>query len=39
MIQILRWNIQNGEGVDGAISLERIAATIFNMSAPDVICL
>ena len=39
MIQLLSWNIQNGEGVDGAISLERIADTIFNMSTPDVICL
>ena len=39
MIQVLSWNIQNGEGVDGIISLERIADTIFNMSTPDVICL
>ena len=39
MIQLLSWNIQNGEGVDGVISLERIADTIFNMSNPDVICL
>ena len=39
MIQVLSWNIQNGEGVDGIISLERIADTIFNISTPDVICL
>ena len=39
MIQVLSWNIQNGEGVDGIISLERIADTIFTMSTPDVICL
>tara|TARA_B100000929_G_C15427087_1_gene393396 strand:+ start:86 stop:949 length:864 start_codon:yes stop_codon:yes gene_type:complete len=39
MIQILSWNIQNGEGVDGSISLNRIADTIFDMSTPDVICL
>ena len=39
MIQILSWNIQNGEGVDGIVSLERIADTIFSMSNPDVICL
>ena len=39
MIQVLSWNIQNGEGVDGVISLERIADTIFSMSNPDVICL
>ena len=39
MITILSWNIQNGQGVDGVISLERIADTIFNMSNPDVICL
>ena len=39
MIQVLSWNIQNGEGVDGVISLERIADTIFSMSNPEVICL
>jgi len=39
MIQILSWNIQNGEGVDGKISLNRIADTIFSMATPDVICL
>ena len=39
MIQILSWNIQNGEGVDGVISLDRIAETIFSMCTPDVICL
>ena len=39
MIQILSWNIQNGEGADGNISLNRIADTIFKMCDPDVICL
>ena len=39
MITILSWNIQNGEGVDGIISLDRIASTIFNISNPDLICL
>ena len=39
MIQVLSWNIQNGEGVDGKISLNRIADTVFSMCTPDVICL
>ena len=39
MISVISWNIQNGEGVDGIISLERIAETIFSMSSPDVVCL
>ena len=39
MIQILSWNIQNVEGVDGKISLQRIADTIFSMATPYVICL
>lgn len=36
---ILSWNIQNGKGCDGVISLERIASVIQEMGDPDVICL
>lgn len=36
---ILSWNIQNGKGTDGEISLERIASVINDMCDPDVICL
>lgn len=39
MTQILSWNIQNGKGCDGRISLERIAGVIGAMGTPDVICL
>jgi len=39
MIQILSWNIQNGKGVDGEVSLKRIADVIDAMGPPDVICL
>ena len=39
MTVILSWNIQNGKGVDGVISLERIARVITDMSDPDIICL
>jgi endonuclease/exonuclease/phosphatase family metal-dependent hydrolase len=39
MTCILSWNIQNGKGNDGRISLERIAAVIGAMGEPDVICL
>jgi endonuclease/exonuclease/phosphatase family metal-dependent hydrolase len=39
MTQILSWNIQNGKGCDGRISLERIARVINAMGTPDVICL
>ena len=39
MITILTWNIQNGQGVDGKISLKRIADSILNMCNPDIICL
>ena len=39
MITVLTWNIQNGQGVDGNISLKRIAESILNMCDPDVICL
>lgn len=39
MMIILSWNIQNGKGTDGEISLERIASVINDMCDPDVICL
>ena len=39
MISILSWNIQNGKGQDGRISLTRIADVIASMGTPDVICL
>ena len=39
MTRILSWNIQNGKGNDGRISLGRIAEVIASMGAPDVICL
>ena len=39
MTVIVSWNIQNGKGVDGKISLERIASVIRAMADPDVICL
>jgi endonuclease/exonuclease/phosphatase family metal-dependent hydrolase len=39
MTRILSWNIQNGKGNDGKISLERIAGVIESTGAPDVICL
>lgn len=39
MTLILTWNIQNGKGVDDAISLNRIASVIAEMGDPDVICL
>ena len=39
MITILSWNIQNGQGVDGIVSLDRIANTILEMCDPDIICL
>ncbi len=39
MTLILSWNIQNGKGTDGEISLERIASVIKIMADPDVICL
>ncbi len=38
MTQILTWNIQNGKGVDGTVSLERIASVIGQIGDPDVIC-
>ncbi|HEY5739089.1 MAG TPA: endonuclease/exonuclease/phosphatase family protein [Gammaproteobacteria bacterium] len=39
MTSVLSWNIQNGKGCDGKISLERIAAVIGAMGTPDIICL
>ena len=39
MTIILSWNIQNGKGTDGVISLERTASVIKAMCDPDVICL
>ena len=36
---VLSWNIQNGKGCDGKISLDRIAGVIRDMCDPDVICL
>ena len=38
-MEILSWNIQNGIGFDGVLSLERIASVIKQMATPDVICL
>ena len=39
MTSILSWNIQNGRGQDGRISLARIADVIAGMGTPDIICL
>jgi endonuclease/exonuclease/phosphatase family metal-dependent hydrolase len=39
MISILSWNVQNGKGRDGRISLARIADVVVGMGTPDVICL
>lgn len=39
MITLLSWNIQCGRGVDGRVSLERIADTIGAMGGADIICL
>ena len=39
MTTVLSWNIQNGRGVDGKVSLERIASVVAAMGLPDVICL
>jgi len=39
MTAILSWNVQNGRGVDGVVSLTRIAEVIDAMGTPDVICL
>ncbi|MGI9464549.1 MAG: endonuclease/exonuclease/phosphatase family protein, partial [Aestuariivirgaceae bacterium] len=39
MTEILTWNIQCGRGVDGEISLDRIAEITRSMGNADVICL
>ncbi|MEH6457786.1 MAG: endonuclease/exonuclease/phosphatase family protein [Cocleimonas sp.] len=39
MIKVSSWNIQNGLGIDGQVSLERIAQTLKETIDPDVICL
>ena len=39
MTTIVSWNIQNGFGSDGILSLKRIAQTIVEMGEPDIICL
>lgn len=39
MIKISSWNIQNGLGIDGQVSLERVAKTLKNTIDPDIICL
>ncbi len=39
MTSIASWNIQNGKGADGIVSLPRIAEVISRMGDPDVICL
>lgn len=39
MIKISSWNIQNGLGIDGQVSLERIAQTLKDTVDPDIICL
>ncbi|WP_108882420.1 endonuclease/exonuclease/phosphatase family protein [Anderseniella sp. Alg231-50] len=39
MTTVASWNIQNGKGADGVVSLPRIAEVISRMGEPDVICL
>ena len=39
MTSVLSWNIQNAKGVDGKVSLPRVAEVIAAMGTPDVICL
>ena len=39
MTTIASWNIQNGKGTDGVVSLPHIAEVILGMGEPDVICL
>ncbi len=39
MLKISSWNIQNGLGIDGQVSLERIAQTLKEAVDPDIICL
>jgi len=38
-VRLISWNIQNGLGVDGVVSLNRIAETVKAMGEADVICL
>jgi endonuclease/exonuclease/phosphatase family metal-dependent hydrolase len=38
MTTLVSWNIQNGLGIDGTISLKRIADTLFEMADADIIC-
>lgn len=37
--RIISWNIQNGLGADGLLSLKRIAKTLCQMGDADIICL
>ncbi len=39
MTRILTWNIQNGRGVDGVVSLARIATVCRAMGDADILCL
>ncbi len=39
MLKVSSWNIQNGLGIDGQVSLERIAQTLKESTDPDIICL
>ena len=39
MTSFISWNIQNGLGVDGQLSIKRISDTVREMCDPDVICL
>jgi len=39
MTRIFSWNVQNGKGIDGKVSLPRIAQVIADHGGADVICL
>ena len=39
MTKIVSWNIQNGLGVDGKLSISRTAETIRELADADIICL
>jgi len=39
MTIVASWNIQNGKGADGVVSLPRIAEVISRLGEPDVVCL
>jgi len=39
VLKVSSWNIQNGLGIDGQVSLERIAQTLKESTDPDIICL